>query len=78
MVITISAVSRCVGTNHVTVTGTAGGVAVSATFLRSELDLEPDAVREAVITRCRSACKEAGATTPAQIQTALVGKTFQV
>jgi len=78
MTIVISAISRCTGTGHVHVTGTVNGVARSFDFQRSDLDLDPDDVFAAAISRLRSAVKEAGATTPTQISNALVGKTFQV
>jgi hypothetical protein len=78
MTIVVTSISRCAGLNHVTVTGTVNGAALTQTFLRSDLDLDPSDVRDAVVTRLRSAVKEAGATTPAQISTALTGKTFQV
>jgi hypothetical protein len=78
MDITPTAISRCSGLNHVTITATVNGVSRTETFLRSEFDLEPGEVREAFISRMRSAIKEAGATTAAQISTALIGKNFKL
>lgn len=78
MTVTVTAISRCSGTNHVTVTATVDGQSRTETFLRSDLDLEPAETRAAVIARLRSAVKEANASTPVQISNALVGNTFKV
>jgi hypothetical protein len=76
--ITITGISRCAGNNHLTVSATIAGQSFTQQFQRADLDLDPSDREAAVLTRLRSAVKEAGATTPAQIQSALVGKTFQV
>lgn len=78
MVIAITSISLCVGTGHATIVGTVGGNAISRTFRRTDLAIEPDDTETAVLARLRSAVKEAGASTLAQIKTALEGKTFQV
>ena len=82
MTIVISAITRCSGGgNHIVVSGTVNGVSRTVQFLRSELDLDPndgEDLRASFVARCRSAVKEAGATTPQQISAALVNKTFQI
>ena len=78
MTIVISSLSLCTGGNHVTVTGTINGTAGTVRMLKSDLALDPDDRDVAILGRLRSAVKEANATTNAQIQAALVGKTFQV
>ena len=80
MTFTISSITRCPGTNHITVTGTVNGVARSVKFLASDLTVDPqnDGIVDSAVARCRSAVKESGATTLQQISSALVGPTFQV
>jgi len=81
MDITPTAISTCSTGGHVTITATVNGVSRTVQFLRSDFSLDVtdfEAVKEAAIARFRSAVKEAGATTPAQIQAALVGKLFKL
>lgn len=78
MTITLTAITRCAGAGHINLTVFVDGVRRTETFLRSELDLDPTDVREAIITRFRSAIKEAGASTPLQISNALLDKDFKV
>jgi len=78
MTFTINSLSLCAGGNHVTISATVNGNARTVRLLRSDFALDPGELDDAAIARLRSAVKEAGATTNAQIQTALVGKTFQV
>lgn len=84
---TITGLRRCTGGNHIEVDLSVGAQSATLRFRRDELDLEPAAIaaiaagedtREAILARLRSAAKEAGAATPAQIQAALVGKSFKV
>lgn len=79
MTFTVTGLSRCIGNNHVHVTLQIGQQAHELTILRSDLDLDNhEEIREAVVSRLRSAVKEAGASTPAQIQNTLLNQTFQV
>lgn len=80
MTITISTVSVCSGSNHVTITGTANGQAqtVQLNADRFAAANDPQEVLDAFIQRCRSAVLEANATTLAQKKAALEGKTFQI
>jgi hypothetical protein len=79
--IIIATVDLCDGTGHVKITGTVKGVAVTRSYLRSELTEDPedqDELEEKVLTRLISAVKEANATTLQQIRNALIGPTFKV
>lgn len=82
MQFTINALNRCDGGNHIFLTLTLGGGTHTFTLEQSDLDLDPpdnlSEAREMIMTRLRSAIKEAGATTPAQIRIALLNKTFKV
>lgn len=82
MTFVISGLTRCTATgSHITISGTIGGTSGTIHMLLSDFTTDfndPDEIRDAFVARVRSAVKEAGATTPAQIQTALVGKTFQI
>lgn len=76
---TVTSLRRCTGGNHIEVDLSVGAQSVTLRFRRDELDLEPgEETREAILARLRSAAKEAGAATPAQVQAALVGKSFKV
>lgn len=76
--VTMTAISRCTTGNHVTVTATVNGVSVTRRFLTADLAREPGDLEEAILNRWISAVKEAGATTIAQIQTAILNKPFKV
>ena len=81
MTFTVNSVSRCASGNHWTIVLTAGGQSRTLVLETSDLQLDfssYDQVREAVIGRMRSAAKEAGAGTLAQVKTALEGKSFQL
>lgn len=76
---TINSLTRCAGQNHIDLSVSVnGGAARIVQINRDELGLDPDDLRTACLARIRSAVKEAGATTNAQVNTALVGKEFQV
>ncbi len=78
MTFTINSISLCSGTNHAILNVTIAGVARNVTVPRSSFALDPDDRDEASLARIRSAIKESGAATLAQIKTAIEGKTFQV
>lgn len=78
MTFTVSSLSRCSGGNHYKLAVTVGAVTYTINLARSDLALDPTEVPDAVLARCRSAAKEAGATTFAAADSALTGKTFQV
>jgi len=76
---TVNSLTRCPGQNHYHLTVTAGGGGTfTLDFVRADLATDPAEHPDAVLVRLRSAVKEAGATTWAQVQAAVVGKTFQV
>jgi len=77
MTFSISAISTCAGGGHLEIQGTFGGRDRTLRFHRSELAIDED-VETALIARLRSAVKEAGASTPAQIRSAIEGKTFEI
>lgn len=78
MTFTINSIARCTGGNHVFVTATVNGVQRRIDLTRDELSLDDVDQRDLFIARIRSAVKESGATTNAQIQAALVGKEFHI
>lgn len=86
MTFTVNAATRCAGLGHWSFAVTpAGGAQRTIQTSKAEMDFDPAddfagsvTIRERVLWRMRSAVLEAGATTFAQIQTALVGQTFRV
>ena len=78
MTFTVNQLSRCAGGNHIDLTITVGAQARTIHLLQSDLTLEPDELRDAVITRVRSAVKESGATTAAEVKAAIEGQTYRV
>jgi hypothetical protein len=80
---TVNSVTRCAGLTHWTATITfSGGATVPIDTDQAELQIDfpanRDQARTAILNRLRSAAKEAGAGTFAQVKTALEGKTFQI
>lgn len=80
---TVNSISRCSGSgNHYTLNVTVqGGPTVNFGALKSDMEVDFSSLedaRQAAIDRLRSAIKEAGAVTFAQVQTALEGKTFKL
>lgn len=71
--------TRCAGGNHYKLPIVIGGATKTLEFTKDDLEGEPPAtVAEArldILTRLRSAAKEAGATTFSQTKTAIENKT---
>lgn len=71
--------TRCAGQNHYQLPVTIGGRTVTLHVTRDEMASDPpeslEEAREMIITRLRSAIKEAGASTFAQVKTAIENKT---
>ncbi len=63
---------------HVVITGTVNGNPRTLRIARSDWALDPDDMETAAINRFRSAVKEAGATTLAQVRNALIGPEFDI
>lgn len=78
MTFTITTIALCPAGGHVIINGTVAGQARQFVISKSDFALDPDSREEAVISRLRSAIKEAGASTLVQIKAAVEGKTFQV
>jgi hypothetical protein len=78
---TVGTITRCQGTNHYTVPITVGGNTRNLQIMAADLqtDFENlDEVKNAIIDRLRSAKKEAGANTFAQVRAALEGNTYKL
>ena len=83
MTFVINTLTRCGGLTHWTVTLTLPGGAVrtidtDAEELNIDFPANPEAARQAILSRLRSAAKEAGAANFAQAKVALEGRTFQI
>lgn len=81
MNIHVNQITRCAGQNHFTIEVVVGGQTHQVEATRQDMDLDFATVaeaKEAVKARCRSAIKEANASTWAQIQTALNNKDFKL
>lgn len=78
MTVVVSSISRCSGTEHITVSGTVNGQARTIQFTNSDFAFEDISLEDRIIGRFVSAVKEANANTWTKIQNALVGKTFKV
>jgi hypothetical protein len=59
-------------------TATVNGVSRTRTYAKADLLAEPDDLEQAILDRWRSAVKEAGAITLAQMSTAILNKDFKV
>jgi hypothetical protein len=76
---TVGTITQCAGGNHRHIPVTVGGVTRTLTVDRGDAAVEPAQVEEAIMTRLRSALKEAGAGTGlAAWNTALSGKGFDI
>lgn len=80
MTFTVDSLTRCTGLGHYTLTVTIGAQqhTVHVTAAEVQQDFTAAEMREQVLTRLRSAAKEANAGTFAQIQAALVGNTYKI
>ncbi len=79
MQFTVVVNGQCAGGNHVHLTVTAGAQSRQITLTRADLAVDfssLDAVRDTLAILLRSRIKESGATTPAQIKTAIESKGF--
>jgi hypothetical protein len=77
--IPVGGLSACSAGGHVNIQASINGSPLR-TFIvaRSDFALDDLGAEQLVLARLKSAAKEAGATTGAQIKAALEGKTFQV
>jgi len=78
---TVTVNGQCAGGNHVNLTLTAGVQTRQVTITRGDLQIDfsdIDAVRDYMIPLLRQRIKEAGATTPAQMRTAIESAPFYV
>jgi hypothetical protein len=82
MTFSTGTLSRCAGGSHFELPITIGGVTRTLSFSRDEFIGDPpadiSAAREAILSRLRSAAKEAGASTLPQIQAAIGSISFQI
>lgn len=82
MQFTTGQLTRCSGGGHYELPATVGGSTKTLRFTRDEFQGEPpedaEAARDAILSRLRSAAKEANASTWAQVQTAVESKSFKV
>jgi len=82
MTFSIIAISRCSGTNHITVGGTVAGEAVTRMYQASDFTSDEwdnfKGVELAILSRLKSYCKENGLNTFTEIKNGLEGKTFKV
>ncbi len=78
----VNTITRCSANGlHYPIEVVIAGVTYVIEATKADMDLDyatKDAARDAIIARCRSAVKEANATTFAQIQTALTNKDFKL
>lgn len=82
MTFTVNSLVRCAGLNHWTLTVTVAGTQYVISTTPADMSFDPAAslpeTRDRMLERLRSAAKEGGANTFAQVQTAIVGKSFQI
>ncbi len=81
MQFTVTVNGQCAGGNHVDLMLAAGVQTLQITITRSDLQIDfsnIEAVRDYVIPLLRQRVKESGATTPAQMRTAIESAPFYV